>query len=123
MILLVFRADLCYSSRAYPDELELEPTAMLHSIRELCRFRVLATDGKVGRAEDFYLTDPGCAVRFVVVQTGRLFPGQRVLVPTDYLGVPNGGGRGYCRLRSRSANSSAVPPPARSNRSIGSRSF
>ena len=63
---------------------------MLHSIRELCRFRMLATDGKVGRAEDFYLTDPGCAVRFVVVQTGRLFPGQRVLVPTDYLGVPNG---------------------------------
>ncbi len=93
MILLVYRADLCYSSRAYPDESGLEPSAMLHSIRELCRFRVLATDGKVGRAEDFYLTDPGCAVRFVVVQTGRLFPGQRVLVPTDYLGVPNGGAR------------------------------
>lgn len=66
---------------------------MLHSIRELCRFRVLATDGKVGRAGDFYLTDPGYAVRFVLVQTGRLFPGQRVLVPTDYLGVPNGATR------------------------------
>ena len=66
---------------------------MLHSIRELCRFRVLATDGKVGRAEDFYLTDPGFAARFVVVQTGRIFPGRRVLVPADYLGVPNGASR------------------------------
>ena len=61
---------------------------MLHSIRELCRFRVLATDGKVGRAGDFYLTDPGCVMRFVLVQTRRLFPGQRALVRTDYLGVP-----------------------------------
>ena len=63
---------------------------MLHSIRELCRFRVLATDGKVGRAADFYFSDAGWSVRFVVVNTGRLFPGRRVLVPPDYLGIPNG---------------------------------
>ena len=63
---------------------------MLHSIRELCRFRVSASDGKVGRAADFYFSDPGWSVRFVVVNTGRLFPGRRVLVPPDYLGVPDG---------------------------------
>jgi hypothetical protein len=91
---------------------------MLHSIRELCRFRVLATDGKVGRAEDFYLTDPGFAVRFVVVQTGRLFPGQRVLVPADYLGIPNGTARVMPialtkRELDRCATSSTLEPVSR----------
>lgn len=63
---------------------------MLHSIRELCRFRVLATDGKVGRASDFYLTDPGWSVRFIVVNTGRVLPGERILVPPEYISVPDG---------------------------------
>ena len=63
---------------------------MLHSIRELCRFRVMATDGRVGRVEDFLLTDPGGAVRFLLVKTGRLLRGRRVVVPAGHLGVPNG---------------------------------
>ncbi len=83
---------------------------MLHSIRELCRFRVSASDGKVGRAADFYFSDPGWSVCFAVVNTGRLFPGRRVLVPPDYLGIPNGPSRQLpIALTRRELESCAAP--------------
>jgi len=60
---------------------------MLQSVKELCRFRVQATDGKVGKAEDFYIEDGSWSVRYLLVNTGRFLLSNRVLVPPVYFGL------------------------------------
>jgi hypothetical protein len=53
---------------------------MLRSVRELQRFRLLATDGTIGAVDQFYFDDERWAVRYLVVATGKLLPGRRVLI-------------------------------------------
>lgn len=62
---------------------------MLESVRELFRFRIRATDGKVGKVDDFYFEDPTWAIRCVVVNTGRWLPSNRVLIQPSRIGSPD----------------------------------
>ncbi len=62
---------------------------MLHSVRELLRFRILASDGKIGKADDFFFEDPSWQIRHLVVNTGRWLPANRVLIGTELVHPPD----------------------------------
>lgn len=53
---------------------------MIRSVKEMMSFEVVATDGQIGSVDDFYFDDERWAVRYVVVDTGRLLSGRRVLI-------------------------------------------
>ena len=62
---------------------------MLHSVRELFRFRILASDGKIGKTDDFFVEDPTWQVRHLVVNTGRWLPANRVLISEELVRPPD----------------------------------
>ena len=53
---------------------------MLRSLKDLERYAVSATDGDIGRVVDFLLDDEHWTIRYLVVETGRLFDERRVLI-------------------------------------------
>jgi hypothetical protein len=53
---------------------------MIRSVKEMTKFEVVATDGPIGSVDDFYFDDERWAIRYVVVDTGRLLSGRRVLI-------------------------------------------
>jgi hypothetical protein len=53
---------------------------MLHSTNELEAFRLVATDGEIGRIMDFYFDDEAWGVRFLAVDTSHWLGGRKVLV-------------------------------------------
>ncbi|SLN62535.1 PRC-barrel domain-containing protein [Oceanibacterium hippocampi] len=55
---------------------------MLQSMKELQGYRIQASDGDVGKANDFFFDDRVWTVRYMVVDTGWLF-GRKVLVAPD----------------------------------------
>ena len=62
---------------------------MLRSLRDLERYRVVATDGTIGNVVDFLVDDDHWTVRHLVVETGGPFStGQRVLIsPASFASV------------------------------------
>ena len=65
---------------------------MLQSVRALLEMRVRATDGKVGKAQDFYFDDGTWAIRSVVVNTGGWLR-HGVLVPPGRFAPPEAAGQ------------------------------
>ena len=58
----------------------------LRSTRELIGYKVNARDGRAGRVEDFIVEDgPQGRVRYVVVNTGDILPGKRVMLSVDWI--------------------------------------
>lgn len=53
---------------------------MLRGIRDMARFTIAATDGKVGGVRDLYFDDRSWAVRYLVVDAGPRLPGRRLFV-------------------------------------------
>lgn len=53
---------------------------MLRSLKDLEGYTVSATDGDIGSAVDFFLDDERHTVRYLVVDTGGVFSGRRVLI-------------------------------------------
>jgi uncharacterized protein YrrD len=53
---------------------------MLRSLKDLEGYTVTATDGDIGSVVDFFLDDQRHTVRYLVVQTGGVFSGRRVLI-------------------------------------------
>jgi uncharacterized protein YrrD len=53
---------------------------MIRSVKEMKKFAVVATDGEIGSVDDFFFDDERWAIRYVVVNTGRLWSGRRVLI-------------------------------------------
>jgi sporulation protein YlmC with PRC-barrel domain len=53
---------------------------MLRGIGDLKQFNIVATDGNLGRVSDLYFDDRSWAVRYLVVDAGRWFPGRRLFV-------------------------------------------
>jgi len=53
---------------------------MQRSLKDLEQYAVCATDGKIGHVVDFLLDDAHWAVRYLVVETGGVFNGCRVLI-------------------------------------------
>ncbi len=53
---------------------------MIRSIKELQGYSVHATDGDIGKVEDFYFDDDAWTVRYLVVNTGNWLTGRSVLI-------------------------------------------
>lgn len=49
-------------------------------------FHVHATDGPIGRIDDFYFSDESWKIRYAIVDLGKWLPGRRVLLQPDTLG-------------------------------------
>jgi osmotically-inducible protein OsmY/sporulation protein YlmC with PRC-barrel domain len=56
------------------------PFSMLRSLKDLERYTVAASDGDLGRVVDFLIDDEHWMVRHLVVETGGLLEGRRVLI-------------------------------------------
>jgi hypothetical protein len=53
---------------------------MLRKASDLTGLRLGATDGEIGRVEDFYFDDQTWTVRYLVADTGKWLTGRRVLI-------------------------------------------
>ena len=53
---------------------------MLHSVKALQGFTVLATDGDIGTIKDVYFDDARWTIRYLVIETGGWLSGRRVLI-------------------------------------------
>jgi hypothetical protein len=53
---------------------------MLRSLKDLEKYTVSATDGELGGVENFLLDDERWVVRYLVVGTGGLMGGRRMLI-------------------------------------------
>jgi hypothetical protein len=58
---------------------------MLRNARDLQRYTIHATDGDIGRVQEFYFDDQQWTIRHAVVSVGHWLPRHRVLVPTMFL--------------------------------------
>lgn len=59
---------------------------MLHSIKELNGFSLVATDGELGKVEDVFFDDEKWTIRHLVVDTGGWLGGRRVLISPISIG-------------------------------------
>ena len=59
---------------------------MLHIIGDLRGYTINATDGEIGKVEDFYFDDQHWAVRYLIVDTGGWLLGRKVLISPTSIG-------------------------------------
>src|SRR5688572_29491583 len=57
-----------------------EEETMIRSAKDMIMFEIMASDGRLGSVDDFYFDDERWAIRYVVVDTGSLVKGHRVLI-------------------------------------------
>ena len=62
---------------------------MLRSIKEIMGYNLNASDGEIGKVNDFLFDDQKWAVRYLVADTGKWLPGRKVLISPSALGEPN----------------------------------
>jgi sporulation protein YlmC with PRC-barrel domain len=62
---------------------------MLRSLKELFGYDIQAADGEIGKVHDFYFDEAGWITRYLVVDTGPWFLGEKVLIAPDALGKPD----------------------------------
>jgi len=53
---------------------------MLRSVKSIYGYKIAATDGTIGKAHDVYFDDENWAIRYLVVDTGTLLTGHKVLI-------------------------------------------
>ena len=53
---------------------------MLRSIKEIEKYSIIATDGEIGKAYDFYFDDLKWTIRYLVVETGGWLSKKQVLI-------------------------------------------
>ncbi len=53
---------------------------MQRSINSLAGFTIGATDGDIGKVEEFYFDDTTWTVRYMIVKTGGWLTGREVLI-------------------------------------------
>ena len=61
---------------------------MRRSVKHLTGFAIEATDGEIGKVDDFYFDDRQWTIRYLVVNTGGWLAGRRVLIAPVALGKP-----------------------------------
>lgn len=66
---------------------------MLRSLDEIRGYKIHATDGEIGRVDDFYFDDISWTIRYLVVDTGPWLFGRKVLISPVALGQPDWVGR------------------------------
>ncbi len=57
----------------------------LRSVREVASYAAKATDGEIGSIDDFILEDANWFLRYLVVNTGSWFSGQKLLLSTRWV--------------------------------------
>lgn len=62
---------------------------MLIDTGELMGYVLHAQDGELGRCKDFLVDDRDWSVRYVTADTGKWFPGRKVLLPPGKIGNPD----------------------------------
>jgi len=62
---------------------------MLRKVTQLYEFTIQATDGGVGKVQDFFFDDEAWTVRYLVVDTGYWLFGRRVLISPTALKRPD----------------------------------
>ncbi|MBD3384101.1 PRC-barrel domain containing protein [candidate division KSB1 bacterium] len=62
---------------------------MLRSVKDLQGYKILATDGEIGRVHEFYFDDENWVLRYMILDTGKWLPGRRVLISPVALGQPD----------------------------------
>jgi sporulation protein YlmC with PRC-barrel domain len=60
---------------------------MKHNVNSLVGYTISATDGELGRVNEFYFDDKTWSIRYMVVDTGGWLSGRRVLIPHSALGL------------------------------------
>lgn len=68
---------------------------MLRSLDALMEYGVNAYDGPVGAVYDFYFLARTWQIRYLVVDTGRLVSGRRVLISPESFGEPDWAGSAF----------------------------
>jgi uncharacterized protein YrrD len=58
---------------------------MLHAIKSLMGYHIGATDGEIGKVEDFYFDDETWTIRYLIVDTGNWLSGRKVLISPEAL--------------------------------------
>lgn len=64
---------------------------MLRSVKSLFGYVILAKDGDIGRAHDFFFDDEEWTIRYLVVDTHYWLPGRKVLISPVALEQPDSG--------------------------------
>jgi sporulation protein YlmC with PRC-barrel domain len=59
---------------------------MLRNVKDLRGYAMRATDGVIGKVDDFYFDDEDWGVRYLVVETGTWLSGRKVLISPIALG-------------------------------------
>lgn len=62
---------------------------MLRSVNELTAYIMQASDGEIGRCQDFLFDDRNRTVRYMVAKTAKWLPGRKVVVSPDFLEQPD----------------------------------
>jgi sporulation protein YlmC with PRC-barrel domain len=62
---------------------------MLRSVKELHGYSIMASDGEIGKVDEFYFDDEEWAIRYLLVDIGKWLSRRRVLVSPAALGKPN----------------------------------
>ena len=53
---------------------------MLRNVKDLRGYAIRATDGVIGKVDDFYFDDEDWGIRYLVVDTGSWLSGRKVLI-------------------------------------------
>jgi sporulation protein YlmC with PRC-barrel domain len=61
---------------------------VLWSVEQLYGCSILATDGQIGKVDEFYFDDEDWRIRYLVIDVGKWLSGQRVLISPTALGQP-----------------------------------
>jgi hypothetical protein len=59
---------------------------MLRNVKDLRGYALRATDGVIGKVDDFYFDDEDWGIRYLVVETGTWLSGRKVLISPMSLG-------------------------------------
>lgn len=61
---------------------------MLRSVNNINGFKILATDGEVGKVDEFYFDDSSWTIRYLIADTGNWLISDLVLISTNALLAP-----------------------------------
>ena len=61
---------------------------MQHRISSMIGYAIRATDGDLGKVDEFYFDDETWTIRYMVVETGNWLPGRKVLISPVAFGKP-----------------------------------
>lgn len=62
---------------------------MLHNISEISGYTLQASDGEIGRCQDFLFDDRSGAIRYMVAKTAKWLPGRKVVISPFFVEKPD----------------------------------